>query len=220
MKMQRSLQHTNGIKTIGMLAVAVAVFSLSSEAASSRFSDNELKILNAGGTVRRIFPESGNKGFYGGSGWTVVNASQEEVWAAIQDWGSYTNAFPNTIEAKEISRKPGRSLLRMRLGHPVIQVIYHVEMRPDLEKKTIAFSMVKNHQQDLDEIDGYWQLFPLAEKRTLVAYVVRVQVPMGIVNILSESFKKMALHGILGAPGHLKKWIEEKAPGRYRKKAK
>ncbi len=200
------------------IAALFTVFLATGTVDAVRFSADELKTLNEGGTIRRLLSNSGQGGFFGGSGWAVINAPTDEIWSALQDWGSYTAIFPHTVEAKEVSRKQGLSLLRMKLGHPVIQVLYHVEMRPDKKKNTINFRLVKNHPTDLDNIDGYWQLFPLDPKRTLVAYVLSVHVPMGIVNLLSASFKKMALRGILGVPGHLKEWMEIEAPGKYRKK--
>ncbi len=203
---------------ITTITALLAVFLFGTSADAVRFNADELKTLNGGGTVRRMLSMSGQGGFFGGSGWAVINAPADEIWSALQDWKSYTSIFPHTVEATAVSRKPGLTLVRMKLGHPVIQVLYHVEMRPEKEKNTIKFRLVKNHPTDLDDIDGYWKLFPLDSKRTLVAYVLSVHVPMGIVNLLTASFKKMAIRGILGVPGHLKEWIEEKAPGKYRKK--
>ena len=195
------------------LGVAVLVFAVP-PASAKRFNDREMDILNKGGVVRRVFPDSGENQVYGGSGWTVVNSSPRAVWEALQDWDSYTAMYPNTLESKELFHKPGRHILRMRLGHPILQVVYHVEMKPTWGNKRMAFSLMKNYPHDVEDIQGYWQLFPLSDGQTLVAYVFRVKVPDGMERFLTKSFQKMALHRLLGAPWHLKKWVEEKAPGK------
>jgi ribosome-associated toxin RatA of RatAB toxin-antitoxin module len=172
------------------------------------FNETELAALKAGETVRQELSSSRKGGFYGGTGWALVEAPADEIWQVLVDWETYPSVFSYTEEMTELSRKGPRSLIRMRLGHPIISVLYHLEMRQNKERKTLKFKMVKNHPHDLDEIRGYWRLFPQSGDRTLVAYVVAFKVPMGIVNLVGEDFENEAMSGILGAPGFLKHWVE------------
>lgn len=184
-------------------------------AQAPEFSAAERKKLAAGEVVRQELATSRRNGFYGGSGWVIVDAPAEMVMAALVDWNSYVRAFPNTVEVRELSRKGDRSLVRMRLGHPVISVTYHLEMQRDEQKLTLSFKQVSTHPSDLDDIRGYWRLFPQKDGRTLAVYVVAINVPMGIVNMVGPKFENDTVHGILGVPRYLKRWVEGKGRKLY-----
>ena len=177
--------------------------------AAFQFTKQELVRLDEGETVLRKRKNQGKGGVFGGSGWAVVDAPVDAIWRTILNWSSYTKIFPNTVECTELSRKNGRSLLRMKLGHPVISVTYHVEMQPNKKERTIKFTLVESFPHDLDAVNGYWKLVDMGGGRTLIGYIIGVTVPMGIVNIVPDTFKRYALEGILGVPGILKRWMEK-----------
>jgi hypothetical protein len=191
-------------------ALAAAVVPLRAHAIE--FSPAELAELRSGGTVRQELPSSRKGGFYGGSGFAIVNAPLDAVWKTIQDWGSYTMMFPNTTETVELSRKGGSSLIRMKFGHPVVSVQFHVEMKRDEEKKILSFAMIPDLPHDIDGVRGYWRLFEQPNGRTLIAYVVAIRAPMGLVNLIGPELGARAVQALLGVPGYLKLWIE--GPGR------
>jgi ribosome-associated toxin RatA of RatAB toxin-antitoxin module len=194
-----------------LLAVLAAPLAVA-RAGGVDFSPDELATLSKGKVVRRIDPNNGKDGRFGGSGWALVDATPDKVFAAIQDWKNYPEIFPNTVETTVVSRREGRSLIRMKLGHPIISVVYHVEMTPDATTWTLRFAQVKNFPNDFDAIDGYWRLYPIEGGRTLCSYFLSVHVPSGIVNLLPDSFKDMAVRGVLGVPGAVKKWVERHNP--------
>ena len=200
-----------------VLAAAILLLGVGAALAdgkSVKFTEAELKKLKAGETVRQELPSSRKKGFYGGTGWAVINAEAEKIWAVLVDWSQYRDAFPHTEEMFEVSRKGDKSLVRMKMGHPVISVTNHLEMKRDAKRKTLSFKMVDNHPHDLDMIKGYWRLFPQQGDRTLVAYVLAFKVPMGIVNLVGSDFEAEAMSGILGAPGYLKGYVETGKPNK------
>jgi hypothetical protein len=80
----------------------------------------------------------------------------------------------------------------------------------------ISFKLVKNKPHDIEETKGYWRLFPQKDGRTLVAYVVAVQVPAGLVNLLGETMSDKLARALLDVPGKLKHWVEGPAGNRYR----
>lgn len=194
----------------GALVVSLAPLG----AAAVDFTPIELESLKRGAVVRQELPSSRRGGFYGGSGYAIVDAPVDAVWKAIQDWDAYTRAFPNTTESVEISRKGGRSLVRMKIGHPVVSVQYHVEMKRDEEKKVISFQMVKELPNDLDDVRGYWRLFEQPGGRTLIAYVLAIRAPMGLINLIGPKLEDQAITALLNVPGFMKDWIE--GPGRSR----
>jgi hypothetical protein len=201
---------------------AVSMFVASAFSASPvmakgvEFTPAELEELKNGKTVRQELPSSRKNGFYGGTAWAIIDAPVEEIWSMLLDWDAYRLVWPSTMEMKELSRKGNRMLIRMRLGHPIIQVLYHIEMRRNDAKRILSFRTVDTHPSDVDEIRGYWRLFPQQDGRTLVAYVVAFRVPMGIVNLVGEEFENEAMDGILFAPGYLKEWLESPEGLKYR----
>ena len=120
-------------------SMILSLVLISGIVAAIEFSDAELAELKSGNTIHRELPTSGTKGFYGGSGWAVVDAPADVVWKVLTDWDAYTKIFPNTTEATELSRKGTKSLVRFKLGHPLVSLTYHVEMESNTEKKILSF---------------------------------------------------------------------------------
>jgi hypothetical protein len=201
--------------TTALTAALLALAALPSRAGAVDFSPDELARLKAGKVVRQELPSSRQGGFYGGSGYALIDAPVDAVWKALQDWGAYTKIFPNTTETTELSRKGGRSLIKMRLGHPVVSITYHVEMSRDEEKKILSFELAMDLPHDLDGVRGYWRLFPQSNDRTLIAYVVAINAPMGLVNLAGPELSARAIHALLGVPGYVKKWVEGEGRSRY-----
>jgi carbon monoxide dehydrogenase subunit G len=200
-----------------VVAAALSGALLSPFGASAiELTDGERSALTSGRTVKKPLPDSGQGGFFGGSGFALVDAPPEQVWAAIEDWGSYTRMFPKTVEVREVARKGDTSLIYLEQGHQLLSIGYHVEVDRDQAKRMISFSLVTNKPHDIDDTRGYWRLFPQADGKTLVAYVVAVRVPMGVVNLLGESMCKRFASALLDVPGSLKRWLEGPNGSRYR----
>jgi hypothetical protein len=118
---------------------------------------------------------------------------------------------------KPVAKKGTRTLLHIKIGHPVVNVQYHVEMNENASKYTMSFLLVKQYPHDLDAIKGYWRLFPQKNGRTLVAYVVSVQAPMGIVALAGKDLAERALDSLLKIPGDVKRWVEGPNGIKYKK---
>ena len=199
-----------------VLGTALALVLASGAASAVEFNDHEKARLAAGKTVKKPMAKAGKNGVYGGSAYTLIDAPADLIWAAIEDWGSYKKIYPKTVSVKEVSRKGDKSLVRMEQGHKLISVAYHVEVKKDPAKKMISFKLVKNKPHDIEETKGYWRLFPQSDGRTLVAYVVAVQVPAGLVNLLGDNLSDQLARALLNVPGKLKKWVEGPNGNRYR----
>jgi len=197
-------------------SVILSLALVSSIVAAIEFSDTDLAELKSGNTIHRELPTSGTKGFYGGSGWAVVDAPADVVWKVLTDWDAYTKIFPNTTEATELSRKGTKSLVRFKLGHPLVSLTYHVELERKNEKKILSFRLVKDMPNDVNSIRGYWRLFPQKDGRTLLAYVVAVKVPMGLVNLAGPELERRSVLALLRIPGDIKLWVEGPNGKKYR----
>lgn len=197
------------------LVIVVGVISTSGTVNAIDFSKEEMKSLAEGEIVRKPLPQSRQNGFYGGAGFTLIDAPVDVVWKALSDWKSYPDIFPRTVEAKEISRQENRSLLRILLGYKILSIKYHMTVTRDWDKRTVTFKLASNQPHDIDSTKGYWKLMPQADGRTLVAYAVAVQVPAGIVTFLGEKTEKSLERSVIGLPRYLKKYIESGAGQRY-----
>jgi len=199
-------------KGVGFLTVATffvgLIITISSNSFAVEFSDEEKGLLKKGKIVRKELPSSRNKGFYGGTGWCLIKAPTGVIWEAITDWKSYQKIFPHTEEMAEVSRRGDRLLMRIKMGHPILTIVNYLEMRMNKEKQVLSFKLVKSYPHDLDDIRGYWRLFPQKNGFTLVAYVIAVKAPMGLVNLAGPKLEREAIRGLLAVPGNIKTWIE------------
>ncbi len=191
----------------GALALVACLWSPTARAVD--FSKSEKAQLKAGKTVIQLLPSSGKKGFYGGSGYALIDAPIDEVWKTILKWEDYPKMFPHTDYCEPLSRKDDRTLIKMKIGHPVVSVHFHVETVADHEKKSLEFDLVSKYPHDIDSIHGYWRLFPQSGNRTLAAYVVSVQAPMGIVTIAGEQLAQDAIMALLSIPGDVRTWMKK-----------
>jgi hypothetical protein len=198
-------------RELGFVLLLVACSSLATRfVAAQELTAEEKTTLASGKEVKKTIADNGKDRYFGGTGMVVVPEPVEAVWAVIQDYAFYPKMFSNTYESKEMARLGGKSLIRMKLGHPIVSVRYHLEMSPNAKTWTLEFKQVSTHPSDLEDIRGYWKLVPMGEKATLLMYVIGVKVPDGIVRILPEPFKVWVLDGVLGAPSAVRKWMEGK----------
>ncbi len=203
-------------KSVIALLVVLSFLFVVGQSFAINFSDRELDRLQAGKTVKKRLAKSRQNGFYGGSGWAIVEAPVEVVWKAIHDWHSYPDFFPRTVAVKELQRKEKSSLIRMELGYKVLSIKYHVNIVSDPDKKMMSFKLVSNRPSDIEALRGYWRLFPQKNGRTLVGYGVALQLPAGIVAFLGTNLEEMFERHLIGLPEYLKKWVEDPSGNRYR----
>ena len=180
------------------------------------FSPKEMEKLKKGKTVFRPLKVGKKQGVYGGTGFALINAPFEVVWRAVRDWESYPSCYPNTIRVKEVSQKGGKHLVEMKVGHKLVSLTYTMEVEFDKPARKIDFKLLKNRPHDIESTRGYWRFFPQRNGSTLAAYVVSVQVPMGVINLLPESLEKKLEKGILNIPGRLRNWIQGPNGQKYR----
>jgi len=199
-------------------ALTAALLLVVGSAHGVEFTKSELARLDSGKSVTKPLPTSRQNGFYGGTGWAIVDAPVEVVWEAIQDWESYPAIFPHTVAVRELSRKNDRLLVRLALGHRLVTCIYHVDVTRDPRKRMLSFRLVPSLPHDIEETRGYWRLFPQQDGRTLVAYVVAAKVPMGLINLMGAELERKLEWGILNLPINLKRWVEGPNGDRYRRR--
>ena len=203
----------SAVVTIAFLSVTL----VAAQASAVNFNQEEKDRLAAGKTVKQPLPKSGEKGFYGGTGYNIIDAPADVVWEVLQDWDVYHKIFPKTVAVTEVSRKGDKSLIKMEMGHKLIKLEYFMSVERNKDKYMMSFSLVPNKPHDIEETRGYWRLFPQKDGRTLVAYVVATQIPMGIINLVKPELVAKIQRNLLGAPNEVKKWLDGPNGAKYRR---
>ena len=103
----------------------------------------------------------------------------------------------------------------MLIGYKILSIEYHITISRNWDQRTVTFKLAENKPHDIEATRGYWKLLPQPDGRTLVAYAVAVQVPMGVVAFLGDSVEKSLENSLIGLPRYLKKWVEGPSGGRY-----
>lgn len=202
---------------IAILSFFISALTLASPASSAiEFSPLELDELAAGKTVNKPLKNSLKNGFYGGTGWAIIDAPVEVVWAALQDFNSYPAVFPRTVSTVELTKSDSQSIVHMALGYKILSIEYQLSVVRHPEKNMMTFTMMQNRPHDIVDTRGYWRLFPQQDGRTLVAYAVALQIPPGIVAFLGTKIEKSLEKHLIGLPRYLKKWVESPSGHRYR----
>lgn len=198
------------------VALTVAVLAQAAPSAAVEFNERQLEKLKAGKSVKKPLEGVGEDGVYGGSGFALIDAPPEVVWQAILDWSSYHAVYPRTVEARELSQRSDRSLVRVEMGYKLLSVEFFVEIHTDKSKWQVDFTLVEDRPNDIEAARGYWRLFPQPNGQTLVAYVTAVKVPMGVVNLIPESLERKINRNLLACPEYLRAWIHGRGGPRYR----
>jgi ribosome-associated toxin RatA of RatAB toxin-antitoxin module len=196
---------SNYLKTILPILLSFLVFSPKANAVN--FTSQEKERLQSGKAVIKLMSSSGQKGFYGGTGYALIDAPVDEVWKVLKDWPAYTKMFPNTEQCIPVSKKGNRTLLKMRIGHPVVNIKYHVQVTENEKRRTLNFDLVKQYPHDIEALKGYWRLFPQGKNRTLAVYVVSLQAPPGLMAIAGEKLANSAIRTLLRIPHDVRKWM-------------
>ena len=208
------ISYATTVNFAGVLLTGLLLLSAFDAHAAVKLSDQEISDLFSGKTIRHPVDRSSKDGFFGGTGWALINAPVEEVWQALVDFNSYANYYKYTNTVRETARKGQRSLVRMDLGYKILRVSYFLDVKKDRDNWTLRYRLDTNRPHDIDDARGYWRLLPQKGGKTLVAYVASIQIPKGLANFLGESKRKSMERYVLGAPGQLKKWVEKSASGK------
>lgn len=203
-------------KLLIWFAALAAFMSLSAVVLAVDFSSRDLERLAAGKTVKKPLEKSCTGGFYGGTGWALIDAPADVIWKAISDWDSYPQFFPRTVATEQIVRNDSNSTIRMTIGYNLVNFEYRLNVVSDKAKNMVSFALSPHRSNDIKDTRGYWRLFPQEDGRTLVAYGVALQMPSDLISLLGAKMEKKFERNLIGLPGYLKKWVEGPAGDRYR----
>ena len=122
-----------------------------------------------------------------------------------------------TDGATELSRDKQRSVVQMELGYRIMSVKYQLNVIRKPEQRTMSFGLAAGDRNDIDSARGFWRVFPQKDGRTLLGYVVSVQLPAGLTNLLGKRLQQELEDSLIGLPRYIKKWVESPSGTRYHK---
>lgn len=195
------------------LALALA-FSASRPLGALELTADEIDRLACGETVRRPLARAGRDGLYGGTALVMIRADEATVRAALEDLASYPRIFPLFLEARIVGRRDGREVVRMTQGTAVISVVYHLLATRDEPRRMLRFAMIDSLPHDIEDVRGFWRLFPQPDGTTVVAYGVAAHINLSVLGLIDRVGQEIQAH-LLDMPAHLRRWLQGPGKGRY-----
>ena len=199
-----------------VLGLAVAASSAALPAsAGSELTDVEASALEAGRlVVREENVERTGRHYIGGVSYIVIDASPEQVTAALDDVRTYRQILPNTRSVRWIGlTRKGDTLVELEQGNAIAHGKYTVRVRrepgpSESPASTYRFWLDQRYFHDLADANGFFHLEPRGDK-TLLTYLVMVDLGPGIFGRLFEGKIRRAA---LSTPALVKSYVEAHRP--------
>jgi hypothetical protein len=88
---------------------------------------------------------------------------------------------------------------------------YHLQYILTPETQTLGWQLDASYANDLDRVDGRWELYEMDDGRTLARFTTGVEVAAGVPRFLQDYFTRKNLPSTLG---NCRRWVNSK--GRFR----
>jgi len=197
-----------------LMTAALACFSLPPDALALELTQTELERLAAGEQIQRPIDGACRNGLYGGTALILIDERPEVIQAAIEDLESYPRMFPYFVSAAAAGKLDEKRIVRMRQGTAVFNLIYHLLISYEPDKRLTRFRMVKTLPHDIDDVAGFWRLFPQQGRQTVVAYGVTARINLGALGLIDRVGHEIQKR-LVGMPVYLKRWLAGPGRGRY-----
>lgn len=196
------------------LAALLSLLIAPLAASALELTPSDIDRLAAGQQIVKPLDGAGENGIYGGTALIVIDERPDVIQAAIEDLGSYPEMFPYFVSAGTAGVLNGKKIVRMRQGTAVFNLIYHLLISYDPGQRLTRFRMIKTLPHDVDDVVGFWRLFPQRDGRTLVAYGVTARINLGALGLIDRVGHEIQQR-LVGMPAHLKAWLSGPGRGRY-----
>lgn len=205
---------------------ASAVFALISCAvawkAASGAEPDQLSIAN----LRAKYPEAvvekllekrsvvlprGDDDFEGFRALVIFDAPPAQVMRLLSQGTRQAEYRPELREVRAVGRHEGRSIEQHRLRIAFINVVYRVSTHVDFEKFRIAWELDARYDNDVERVEGYWEIAALTDGRSLGHFATIVDVGPAVPNFLEYVLTARLLPDSIE---NMRRWVDSK--GRYR----
>lgn len=142
----------------------------------------------------------------------VFSSSPEEAWKLISKTEDQAVYIDGCIEVKVLFKSPSKANEVHKVGNKLLSFTYGVIQNYLPESKCIYWTLDPGYlENDLNDLTGYWQLYPYGDDKTLArygSYISFKSIPQFIENRYLKSSIKDALDSV-------KKYVD--SYGTYRK---
>lgn len=173
----------------------------SARADDPQLSADDLARLRRGEIVTR--PDtvvSDDHEWIGGVSWAVVDASPEQVADALEQVGDYEHLLPRTRSARWIAMsRDGDAVVALEQGNALVHGRYTVRVRRDRAADAsgapiVRFALDPRFAHDIDDARGFFRMEPFDRGRTLMTYVVLVDLGQGLFErLFQDRIRNVAL---------------------------
>ncbi|MDD5308063.1 MAG: SRPBCC family protein [Deltaproteobacteria bacterium] len=198
------------------IAALVAVFTFGAAAIEAagqepeRFSTDEIATLLEGGVVHRRAPGPEGGSVIAGSSFAMVDAPPAVVWATLTNVADWKCIFPNTFEARTLTRRRNASAVKMTIGNRFFSFDCVLTVVENPQRFELFYELNKKRPHDIEEAKGHVRLVALPQGRTLIAFTTMVEVPFGpIIALMGDAVTRVMEQRILDLPGRLRRWVEK-----------
>jgi hypothetical protein len=132
--------------------------------------------------------------------------SAPRVFALLGQTERQTEVLKLVSSIQVVSREPGAHVDRHEIHVLFRSIRYHIRYRPDAGALRIWWELSPDHPNDIRSVTGYWELYPLADDRSLGLYASAVDVgpvlPKRMQDALTRKNLKQAVVGF-------RRWVDE-----------
>jgi carbon monoxide dehydrogenase subunit G len=121
------------------------------------------------------------------TGYSLVDASPDEVWRVITDFDSFGKFMPNVIYYKPVEWKDDRLIVDCKIKVVLLKLDYTLSYIIDDKTHTTYWFFVKGPIKDAQ---GFFRVDPWDDKRVLVTYTTSINVGKAIPGFIEESLSK------------------------------
>lgn len=178
-------------------AAAVCIACEADRGALERISPEMWRALERG-EVAVEHGRSGEEEARAARAWALLPHRAGAVWQVLTAFESWPNFLPNLRKTEVLRREGNRVWLRNRIRVLWLDLqsapIY--ELHP--EEGRITWRLDPNQQQDLERVEGVWQILPLEDRDAcLVQYRILLDAGRGIPRPVEEMLTRRSLPDVL-----------------------
>jgi len=123
----------------------------------------------------------------------IVDRPIEEVWTLLKKTELQDRYLPDLAKCDLVKRDKAGDLVDFHVKILVVSIDYRVHHRYDEEHYKLWWTLDPTYDNDMNQVDGFWQLYKLDEKRTLLRYGTKVEVASFIPDMVMERLTKSNL---------------------------
>lgn len=188
-------------RLLGMLLAACLVLTTTrlASAYDPALSKEEIERLEQGEVVSHPddFELDGRR-WMGGVSWAIVDAPSTEVGDALDMPASYWQILPKVRDVRWIAlSRAGDAIVQLEQGSSIAHGRYTIGVRREREAygaEMVRFWIDGRYPRDLADARGWFRLEPIAGQRTLVTYVIMIDLGPGLFKrLFEEKIRKSAL---------------------------